>query len=74
MKPKISYADLPWMAAFAKLKDLPKGTKLKAGEYEFKLDWVNDDPPSVWLKYREDKQLKDYIVRKGDALILELKA
>lgn len=76
MKPRISYADLQWQQAFARLKDLPQGTKLKAGEREFVLDHVWDDPhpPSLELKYREDKKLKKYTVRRGDPLMLELRA
>lgn len=69
IKPRVSYADMKWLAAFARLKDLPQGTKLTAEGFEFTLYHVFDEPhpPSLWLKYRED-----YIVRKGDPLILKL--
>lgn len=77
-KPRLSYAATfgatAWDEAFAKVKDLPKGAKLKAQGMEFELDWIAPEPhpPSVWLKFRDQGKTKTYICRRGDVLLLEL--
>lgn len=74
-KPRVPFAELAWVCAFNRLKALPRGTKLYARGIEFKLDGFLDDPhpPSLWLKYRENRKQHDYIVRRGDPLMIELK-
>lgn len=75
-KPRVTLAELRWLQAFATFRGLPDGTKLRADEREFVLDWVCDEPhpPSVWLKHRVNGRLTPYICRKGDPLIHELKS
>lgn len=73
MKPRVTLADLQ---AYERLKVLPLGTKLKARDAVFTLDfvWGLHDPhmPRLELKYRENKKLHTYNCRIGDPLMLEL--
>lgn len=70
VKPKISYSDLAWAAAFARIEE---GQKLSAGGIEYRVSWKHIDPDWVELTFRADKKQESKIVRKGDPLLLELR-
>jgi hypothetical protein len=77
--PHISYADFrrklaegdAWAAAFERIQE---GQKLSAGGIEYRVSWKHFDPDWVELTYRTGKTLSRRIVRKGDQLLLDLKA
>lgn len=73
MKPRISYADVAWSAAFARIEP---GQHLTASSgLVYSVIWKHDDLPRQWLvlRYRAGKKLEQRIVRKGDPLLLELR-
>lgn len=66
LKPRVAFADLAWMSAFEKVKQLGEGATV--GDY--KIVWIYDDPPITWLQVKIGKVKK--IIRKGAAGIFDL--
>lgn len=69
-KPRISYTDLAWSAAFARIAE---GQRLSAGGVTYKAHWKHRDPDWLMLLYRSGKSRCSVMVRQGDPLLLELK-
>lgn len=74
MKPRIRLAD--WLAAFERLKDLPKGTRLYAGTRKFRLVHVygasDDHRKRLELAELHGNKASECQVRPGDPLIFDL--
>lgn len=69
-KPRVSYSDLAWAAAFARIEE---GQKVSVGDIQYRVIWKHTDPDWLQLNYRTDKELRRLMVRKGDPLLLELR-
>lgn len=69
-KPRVSYADLAWAAAFARIRE--DDMFLKDGVL-YRVTWKHEDPPWVRLTHRTEKRIAHRIVRQGDRLLLELR-
>lgn len=68
-KPKVSYADVAWAAAFARVKE---GQKLSAAGIVYTAHWKHIDPDWLQLSFRDGKKCERRMVRQGDRLLLEL--
>lgn len=69
-KPRVSYSDLAWAAAFARIEE---GQKLSSGGVNYLVSWKHTYPDWVELTYRAGKKQESRMVRKGDPLLLELR-
>lgn len=69
-KPRVSYADLAWAAAFERIDE---HQTLFAHGIGYLVTWKHRDPDWLELTHRAGKKLAKRIVRKGDPLLLELK-
>jgi hypothetical protein len=69
-KPRVSYTDLAWATAFARIEE---GTYLTAHNTKYWVNWKHADPDWVELTFRAGKKQESKIVRKGDPLLLELR-
>jgi hypothetical protein len=71
-KPRIPYGEIRWYEAFTKIKALGPHAKVTAHGIQYIVNWVNDDPAWIQLRYRENGKMKFRMVRRGDVLMLEL--
>lgn len=69
-KPRVSYSDLAWATAFARIHE--NDMFLKDGVL-YRVTWKHEDPPWIRLTYRTEKRIAHRMVRPGNSLLLELR-
>lgn len=70
-KPRVSYADVAWSAAFARIA---QGQWLIGADgMRYRVAWKHVDPDWLQLDYRAGKELLGRMVRQGDDFLLSLK-
>lgn len=75
-KPKIPYGEQRWYEAFYRLIALGVSAKLTANGQTYKIEHWNPEHTCAFLqiRYKEGGQTKKRMIRRGDVLMLELKA
>jgi hypothetical protein len=72
-KPRISYGEIAWFGAFRRVIAQGAGARFTANGERYRLKHWNPEPTHAFAIF-VDAQKNERVVRRGDVLMLELKA